>query len=111
MLIKSERRSNHHIHTHLLVRTVYYIFKSSLFGVYDEMLAASDRRRFADRFGRKTSFYLAWLWLVVVSDALGEEGTGAESRNELMISGLRFPQHGQKPVCMGESKSLPSTVR
>ena len=82
-----------------------------MFGVYDEMLAASDRRRFADRFGRKTSFYLAWLWLVVVCDALGEEGTGAESRNELMISGLRFPQHGQKPVCMGESKSLPSTVR
>lgn len=23
--------------------------------------------RFADKYGRKTSFYLAWLWLVVVS--------------------------------------------
>lgn len=26
--------------------------------------------RFADRFGRKKSFYLAWIWLVVVSNRL-----------------------------------------
>ena len=26
--------------------------------------------RFADKFGRKASFYLAWVWLVVVSDHL-----------------------------------------
>lgn len=36
------------------------------------------RRRFADRFGRKTSFYLAWLWLVIVSDVLGGECVGAD---------------------------------
>jgi hypothetical protein len=65
------------------------------------------RPRFADRFGRKTSLYVAWLWLVIVSDTPGGEGAGAESRNELMSLGLRFPQHGQEPVCMGEPKSLP----
>lgn len=43
-------------------------------------MIVSDLPRFADRFGRKTSFYVAWLWLVVVSDASREDGEGAESR-------------------------------
>jgi hypothetical protein len=38
------------------------------------MLAASNQPRFADKYGRKTSFYLAWLWLAVVSDVSVEEG-------------------------------------
>jgi hypothetical protein len=84
-----------------------YPQKHFLFGCVMSCWRSLTRRRFADRFGRKTSFYLAWLWLVIVSDASGEEGAGPVSRNKLMSLGLRSPQHGQDAGCMGESKPFP----
>ena len=109
MLIKSERRSNSYIYSYLLVRTMYHVLKRPLFGCMMRCVRPLTGPRFADRFGRKTSFYLAWLWLVVVSDSLGGDSAGTGSWNELISLGLRFPQHGQEPVCLGEPKSFLST--
>lgn len=73
------------------------------------VLTASDPfHRLADRYGRKTSLYLAWMWLVIVSYAPGGDGVGAESANELTSLGLRAAQRSQDSVCMGKLKLLPA---
>ena len=54
------------------------------------ILAGSNLPRVADRFGRKTSFYLAWLWLVIVSRSLCREGYGPESQRQADVLGLCF---------------------
>lgn len=34
--------------------------------------------RVADKFGRKVSFYIAWLWLVIVSEMVGKRTDRAD---------------------------------
>lgn len=63
VLTTPECRPDPHIHAYLLVSICWKKKKKHLGQV------PSDPTRFADGFGRKTSFYVAWLWLVVVSYA------------------------------------------
>ena len=84
---------------------VQYSLKSLLFGCVIWYQLHLTGRRFADRFGRKTSFYVAWVWLVIVSDTPGTVLMG-RSMERLIGLGLCFSQYGQEPICMGKSKSF-----
>lgn len=58
-----------------------------------------DARRFADRFGRKTSFYLAWIWLVVVNKLL-DMIVGVQRAHH--CPGMCLHEHRQIVTSMGK---------
>lgn len=65
-----ECRSNTHVSVHLVVGFIVdYASNGPLASCRSpRVVKTTDPRRFSDRFGRKKSLYLAWVWLVIVSD-------------------------------------------
>lgn len=90
---RPERRTDRHLYLHLLVRQSRGITH-----------AQTDISRFADKFGRKKSFYLAWIWLVVVGDL------SQLTRRDSHLLGMRLPEHRQVAISLGKSFEHYSTA-